>query len=833
MSANFINAWAEVVKNFGSKNALTGFGSSKTYAQLDEEARSIAAWLTKNNVQNRCVAIMLENPVDSIVSMIGVLLSGNYYFYLGHKLELASSFRTFIELGAIIRTKNISSLGQVPELIWENKITDEEVKLTSLVASPYFAVYMTSGTTSTPKLVRYRQDFILQESRLVAEIMEIESNDKRDYAGSLFFSASLGAIFPTLLSGAELIIHDTAGTNFYDLPRFWSDLGITFTTVPVSVLRVLAKSILPLDPFLNRLRLLVITAEAASIEDMRLFADRLPKHIQLMNGYATTETRSISFIKHSLDNLDFSTIGSVGKPVKGKMVLVVDQKGAELPAGETGEIVVESEALPDRYINQIEQNNFEYGHYQKIRFKTGDRGYLDERGFLFLVGRTDDIVKINGIKVDLLEIEKSILSHPEVTEAAVVFHPETQRVQAWFKGADQLTVSQIRQWVRTALPTAPLPNGWMKTNQFPKTATGKIDRTKLREIHIDEVEPKTANANDLNNMIIHIWKKELQIHQEIHPDDDFFLDLGGNSLTAAVCVHELEKYLGFELPAGIGNTYSTPRLLARYVGELQERPAHSLLLNDYNPSRPSLYFIPPYPGDRRTYFDLERRLSDHYNLYFLFYRPVDTTGKIVPLAHLIDAMADQIQNHPSNQLFGYSFGGILSYLLAMKLEEKEINVDNLILLDTPLYEKLSRWEQMRNFLIRLARKGKLFASSPLTFWTQYVKNFRSVYREYRQNFTEVKQSVDPSHPSRVIWEYTQSFPTFRKINATILLYLASEKGAEHTFKQDFSWQRYSNHTVQTVPLKGWHVELLASEDNLDRIAQSLMTLETSYQKKLT
>ncbi len=832
MAVHFTSVWEDVVFRHSRKTALSGPALRLTYGQLDASARQVAAWLNEKKVRGHCVVILLDDPADSIICMLGALLSGNYYFYPGEAATAKSlrEYMSYTDVGAIVKTAGTVTGFSVPELSWGDQYVISGSALSDHTeVSPYFAVFSTSGSTGVPKLVRHTVDFIIRESLQGIDLMQITADDRRDYGGSLTFSASLGAIYPTFLAGAELVLHSVTGKDIFNLPGYWREAGITLTSIPVSVLRTLARSDTPLDN-LGNLRLIIVTAEAMSAGDMELFSTRLPANVTLMNGYATTETRGISIVAHRLTGADAVRPGAVGWPVAGKSVYILGEQGEVLPRGESGEIVVEAGGLPDGYLNYPVSDSFFYSSEGLPCFRTGDIGHIDGSGCLFLEGRRDDVVKINGIKVNLQDIEKRLLQYPGIREAAVFMNEGSDRIQACYAADGGIHVTMLRSWLAETLSPLHIPTRWTAVSVLPKTVTGKIDRQKLKmelatQKDVVSAPDENTDPGDLIRLIMQVWKKELELNQEIGAHDDFFTDLGGNSLLAAICTHEIEERIGLTLPLGAGNTYSTPALMTAFIKGIYDRPAHCIPIGDFDNGRPSLYFIPPYPGDRRTYRHLETRLAGAYNLFFLFYNPIDPSGNITPFSVLTDALADQVSVAGHIHLFGFSFGGIMAYFLAMKLEERNKTVSFLELLDTPLYHKLTGAERAYNLTVRTMRKVGQFVEAPVASWNKYIRHFGSAYKAYRENFTNEKHKEDPHHPSQVIWHYTRTFPPYKPLKAAIVLFSASERGGEYVFRQDFSWQRYTQKNLRKVPLTGWHVELLASEDNLDRIQEAMLNLQ--------
>lgn len=823
--------WKRTLSEYGNNPAITDNERRLDYTQLDLFAKKIAGWLSEKGISNQCVLIISDDRLESIVCMLGVLFSGNHYFYLEKSAatQLLASYLPYLNPAATLKTSEFSTGLSIPELNISEKeqySSDFEYRAST---SEYFAIYTTSGTTGTPKMVKHSMDFMLHESLQQIELTGLTANDRRDYGGSLMFSASLGAIFPTLFAGAALHLHSIMKTDVFSLPKYWEEAKITITSVPVSVLRALANSTVSLQ-HLDSLRLIFITAEAASYEDMILFTSRLPHHIILSNGYATTETRAISFKIHHLDNIEKESLHTVGRPVKGKGVYIMGEYGTFLPANQSGEIIVEAQGLPDRYLNNEASStqSFFYSSNGIRCYKTGDKGHLTPEGYVVLEGRIDDVVKINGIKVNLQDVEKVLLQHEGIREAAVVLM-KSGRISAFYvTHPNETPAVSLRKSLSKKLSPLQMPAQFIPVEVLPKTLTGKIDRAALKTYvakkDANEDLPENPSPDDLVDLISRVWKKELELSEPVDRHDDFFKDLGGNSLLATVCIHEIEKLTALSLPEGLGNTYSTPEMLASFLQDFINKPANCVQIGDFSPDRPSLYFIPPFPGDRRTYSDLETRLFKHYNLHFLYYNPIDSNGEIVPFETLTKALADQVTSTGEVHLFGFSFGGIMAYFLCLELEKRNQPVSFLELLDTPLYSKLTRSERTFNFSIRVLRKIKQFALSPIASWRKYVLNFNKAYQVYQDNFTSENQTTNQQHPSQVISRYTDSFPKYQPLDAAIILFTASERGKDYVYRQNFRWEKFTRKRLYEKKLDGWHVELLASEENLNAIASTLTGL---------
>jgi acyl-coenzyme A synthetase/AMP-(fatty) acid ligase/thioesterase domain-containing protein/acyl carrier protein len=828
MNNTFLESWLNVVKRNGQARALSNVSSSLTFIELNEKAISLAYLLIQKKIRGKCIIIRLDDRMESVIAILGILLSGNHYFYLSRDAYRNSDqFIPFLDVGAIlINSETDHNHDAYESLCWSSleSCSIEQEALPKVADDEPFVVFTTSGSTGAPKLVRHNHRFILDDTGVQMDQLKITPNDKRDYTGSLMFSASLGAIFPVLLSGAQLIIHSLADKGVFALPEFWKKHEITITSVPVSMLRTIVKSGLTLNEHEN-LRVIAVTGEMASQEDMEKFIQIVSPKTFLANGYATTETRGISLALFDPLRHDPQHLSSLGHPIPTKRVYIFDEDHQPVGPGGLGQIAVEGAGLPKSYLNQPSgtSSSFIESSSGNTLFLTGDLGLLTPDGRLELKSRIDSIVKVNGIKVSLLEIELCIARFPGVKEVAVVQNPN-RRFTAYLSYSSSLDLSELKKFVSDNVAPVQMPSRWQILNELPRTITGKIDRKKLQSTTTATVRPATTERgkhDPLLASICAIWEEALEWDEEIHADQDFFYDLGGDSLLCAACLHELELQLHLTLPLAAGYTYTTPASLANYILDLQKKMVVKIPLTTYDAAKDDLYLIPPYPGDRRTYQRMESGLAKSFNLFFLFYNPLDKANEPVPFEVLLEELAAQIDPTRETHLLGFSFGGILSYFLALKLENKGQSIARIVLIDTPLYNRYSATEKMLNFGKRCLNKVRRLASTPSKHWVKDFIHLKTTLKNYRANFTPEKFKEDPSHPSKVIWTYASAFPSYRRTQADILLFRAKEDGMGYEFKPDYSWQRLTEKGFCRIELTGWHVELLSIPENVDVIVKAV------------
>jgi 4-hydroxybenzoate-CoA ligase len=178
--------------------------------------------------------------------------------------------------------------------------------------------------------------------------------------------------------------------------------------------------------------------------------------------------------------------GSTGKPVGGYDAKLVDENGAELPPGEIGELVVRGPSAGEGYWNQREKSRRTFaGEWTH----TGDKYFCDPDGYYFYCGRADDMFKVSGMWVSPFDVEAALVSHDAVLEAAVIpkadadglIKPKAFVVLKNGRGNDAALFSELKEHVKARAGTWKYPRWIEPRDSLPRTATGKVQRYKLRE----------------------------------------------------------------------------------------------------------------------------------------------------------------------------------------------------------------------------------------------------------------------------------------------------------------------------------------------------------------
>jgi benzoate-CoA ligase family protein len=299
-------------------------------------------------------------------------------------------------------------------------------------------------------------------------------------AAKLFFAYGLGnsMSFP-LLVGATTILSSERPTPPAVLETMRAYQPTIFFGVPTLFAGLLSDSNLGPGAGSHRLRACVSAGEALPADVAQRWKDRVG--VDILDGIGSTEMLHI-FISNRPGCVRY---GSSGTPVSGYEARIVDESGVPVGVGEIGELLIKGPTAADGYWHQRERSRQTFiGEWTK----TGDKYRRDENGYFHYCGRTDDMFKVSGVWCSPFEIESALVSHPAVTEAAVVAKVDGDGLtrpkafvvlEAGMTLTDELC-DDLRAHVKSAAGPWKYPRWIEALPALPKTATGKIERYRLR-----------------------------------------------------------------------------------------------------------------------------------------------------------------------------------------------------------------------------------------------------------------------------------------------------------------------------------------------------------------
>ena len=451
---------------------------------------------------------------------------------LGVKVILLS------QLLLVIRTKDTSNL----DLNLIHYLTSSED--TALVLH-------TSGTTARPKIVPLTHSNLCYSMQKIAHSLKLANTDRCLNIMPLFHIHGLvGALLSSLSSGGSVVC--SRGFN----PEVFFKSLAEFSPTWYSAVPTMHQAILSEDQKVS------LSSQSRSLRFIRSCSAALPPQVSaeleqffevpVLEAYGMTEAAHQMAINPLPPGIRKS--GSVGR-AEGCEIAVMDQNGHILTQGSVGEIVIRGENVISGYENNpaANENSFSNGW-----FRTGDQGYLDSEGYLYINGRIKELINRGGEKISPREVDEAILPHPAVLQTAAFAYPHPalgEDVAAVIvkQPGKQVSAKEIREFAAIRLASFKVPSKVIFVNEIPKGPTGKIQRIGLAEklglitdiTGISENKEYKSPTNEVEKKITAIWEEVLEL-PKISTDEDFFV-LGGDSIQVMRILARIREKTGAEL----------------------------------------------------------------------------------------------------------------------------------------------------------------------------------------------------------------------------------------------------------------------------------------------
>lgn len=457
---------------FGDRVAFGSRGDGLTYGRLRELATGVGAHVEQSGAHT--VALVHETTAVVPVALFGAAWAGAAYAPLNYRLPDAARRELLHRLRP----------AEVAEDRWLELEPEPDRAFPDEPERPAVLLF-TSGTSAEPKAAVLTHDQLLAYQLNTVEFASADEDE-----------AVLVAVPPFHIAGVTAILSSTyAGRRVVPLPRFSAEEWLTTAraeavTHAFVVPTMLARIVVAMEPDDD--------ARVPSLRHLAYGGARMPAPVLeralhlfpgvgFVNAYGLTETSSTVSVLGPDDHRAAlhgdpaarSRLSSVGQPVPGIEVRVVDEHGDEVPANTAGEVLVRGAQVSGDYVG--EGSHRDDGGW----LRTGDRGRLDFDGYLFIEGRGDDTIIRGGENISPAEIEDALLHHPAVASAAVVGLPDEEwgeRVAAMvsLRASTSVSPDELRAFVHDRIGSLKTPETVAVRDELPHTATGKILRRQVK-----------------------------------------------------------------------------------------------------------------------------------------------------------------------------------------------------------------------------------------------------------------------------------------------------------------------------------------------------------------
>jgi amino acid adenylation domain-containing protein len=733
--------------------AISCDGKRHGYGEIVRAGLAIAGALARAGVRpGDRVGLFVERSASMVAGILGCHWAGAAYVPLDPAYPEARNRLVLEDADVAAVLTSAASRGRLPAVAAPTIPVEEAGSREATPGDPAAAapdspayILYTSGSTGRPKGVVVTHANLAAST--AARLAFYDAPPGRFLlVPSVAFDSSVAGIFWTLATGGALVVPtDAEARDAHRLAQKVAEEKVTSLLCVPSLYAEMLRS----GP--ERMRGLETAIVAGESCPSRLVEEhfRLLPHARLFNEYGPTEATVWATV-HEASRDDASRPVSIGRPIPGVRVDLVDGRGRPVPAGVSGHAIVSGPTVargywrrPDLTAERFEQGTGPEGA-PELRYRTGDRMEWTEDGRLLFLGREDEQVKLRGFRIEPAEIEAALLECSGVEEAAVVARspggasPGPEALVAFVRAGGGGVAAGWRRLLATRLPDHMIPARLVPLEELPRLPNGKVDRGRLRDLPLAAeagAGPGDRVPSGREQALLSLWEGLLG-RSGIGPHDNFF-ELGGHSLLAVEMARAIERDL--EAPVSAADVFENPTVhgLLRRIDERGGPRAapyrHLFPIQPHGRGTPLVFAVPHFfTAMLAARFRGERPV---YGLRGVSLRAEGNRGRWPTLRHLGEELVEEIARRFPGEaclLAGYSFGASMAVEAARILEERGRPARRLYLV-APMAEDFLRLGPFRLQLDALRQPvGELTTAEALGRWLR--SNDPRTRRPYQRAF---------------------------------------------------------------------------------------------------
>jgi long-chain acyl-CoA synthetase len=483
ITENFAGMIAWNVRRRAERIALAETQRSLTYAELGVELDRTAGFLQARGVRRgETVGLTMRDGIDHVVVMVAIVRLGAILLPMDSRwtiIEKTNVARFFVADHVVTDDAGLALEGTAVVLWTREEAANSPAPIypADFRSDEPMVLSLSSGTTGTPKgpLLTHRQMMLRVWSEWVC--IGFTADDVNLCATPLYFGGGRNFTLSYLAAGATVAFCPPPYRPA-DVASAIDQFGVTTTFLVPTLLRRVLEAPDDIRAVVRRIRMLISSGSALHPAERADMAERVNANI--VNYYASTESGGISILPASVGGV---RAGSVGLGIIGSEISIADESGKLCAPGEFGHIRQRAPWHPAGFHrNESETKRY----FREGWYLPGDLGYLDEGGYLFITGRSKDMIIRGGVNIYPNEIEAALIAHPAVQDAAVVGRPSPlmgEEITAFVVPAggadDGLALADLVEHCRERLAPYKIPSEFRFIDVLPRNSGGKVLKAEL------------------------------------------------------------------------------------------------------------------------------------------------------------------------------------------------------------------------------------------------------------------------------------------------------------------------------------------------------------------
>lgn len=536
IDSNIIQLFKERVNKTPNSIAIKFENENLTYKELDIRSNIVANYLLKKKIKkNEIVGILLPRSMELFVCILGILKIGATYMAIdvdypdnriGYMIADSKTDYCISNIEQIKRIENIVNCIKIEEIKRQkNNINDVNIKIQPTDLS--YIIY-TSGSTGKPKGVMASHRNIINYIYSFQNEFKLTTADCILQQFSPSFDAFTEEFYPALINGIKIIAVDKKDiTNVEKLENIIRDNNITIISCAPLLLNEFNKM-----KKLNSVKIFISGGDVLKKE----YYSNLIKNAKIYNTYGPTET-TVCSAYHNCKGNETTNI-PIGKTIANYKNFIVNEDNNLLPKGFIGELCIGGDGLTKGYLNNEELTKSKFIKLKEINenvYKTGDLCKINKEDEIEFIGRKDTQLKIRGYRINLDEIEKSILDYPGISNSIVIDFEDKngkKMLCCYYISQNVIIRKELMEYLEKLLPLYMIPTVYIKVDKIPTNVSGKINKIELPNPikYLNTLKEHYIKPSNYTEEVLEEKFKKILNMEKISIDTNLF-ELGADSLS--------------------------------------------------------------------------------------------------------------------------------------------------------------------------------------------------------------------------------------------------------------------------------------------------------------